>query len=163
MISSEQRIFLENLYETQEWFGQSLHPDLIRHFPLGAIYLHGWHMHRLWRNPSPPSSTGMIVREGDKLDEISTVASIYLWECSDITSAHEQLLNVLGEIQSNAMKRDQKRGIGDILFTLNDTIFLFARMNLVALIRNAGSRAVGVGDIAGTIDIAILRHIQKSV
>jgi hypothetical protein len=163
MISSEQRIFLENLYETQEWFGQSLHPDLIRHFPLGTVYLHGWRLHRLWRTPSPPPSTGMIVREGDKLDEISSIASIHLWECADITSAHEQLLNVLGEIQSNTMKRNQKLGIGDILFTLNDTMFLFTRMNLVALIRNVGSRTVGVGDIAGMIDVAILRHIHKSI
>lgn len=163
MTSNEQRAFLETLHETQTWFGQSPHAGrTVRHFALGAVYLHGWRLHRLWRNQTPPPSTGIIVRAGDKLDEITSAASVLLWECSGLNPAHEQVLTVLGEVQSNSVKRNHQREIGDVLFTLADTMFLFARANLVVLIRNAGPQVLSLGEIASTIDFAILRHLQKS-
>jgi hypothetical protein len=162
MISNEQRACIENLYEAQGWRGQSPYAaSPIRHFALGAIYLHGWRLHRLWRNQSPQASTGMIVRAGDKLDEITSVASILLWESASVSAAHDQLLAVLCEMQSNAIKRNRQREVGDVLFSLADTMFLFARANLVVLIRNAGSQVLSLGEMAGTIDVAILRHLQK--
>jgi hypothetical protein len=162
MISNEQRAFIENLHAAQGWHGKSSYAaSPIRHFALSAIYLHGWRLHRLWRNPSPPVSTGMIVRAGDKLDEIASAASLILWECANVNVAHDHLLAVLCEIQSNAIKRDRQSEIGDVLFTLADAVFLFARANLVVFVRNAGPQVLNLREMAGTIDSAILRHVQK--
>lgn len=162
MISNEQRAFIENLYGAQSWHGEcSYVGSPIRHFALSAIYLHGWRLHRLWRTQSPPISTGMIVRAGDKLDEITSVASIVLWECASIDVAHDQLLDVLCEMQSNAIKRDHQHKIGDVSFSLADAMFLFARANLAVLVRNAGPHVLNLREMAGTIDSAILRHLQK--
>jgi hypothetical protein len=162
MISNEQRVFIENLYGAQSWRGESPYAaSPIRHFALSAIYLHGWRLHRIWRNQSPPISTGMIVRAGDKLDEITSAASILLWECASTDVAHDQLLAVLCEMQSNAITRDRQHKIGDVSFSLGDAMFLFARANLVVLVRNAGPQILSLKEMAGTIDSAILRHLQK--
>lgn len=163
MISNEQRVFIANHYGVQSWRGESPYAaSPIRHFALSAIYLHGWRLHRLWRNPSPPISTGMIVRSGDKLDEITSAASIVLWECASVDVAHDQLLDVLCEMQSNAITRDRQREIGDVSFSLADAMFLFARANLVVLVRNAGPQVLSLEEMASTIDSAILRHLQKA-
>jgi hypothetical protein len=163
MISTEQQAFLQNLHDTRKLFDQMRESERqVRHFALGAVYLHGWRLHRLWRNPSSPPSTGMIIRGGDRLDEITAAASILLWECASVKAAHEQLLICLGEMQSNAVRHDDKRETGDILFTLADALFLFSRANMVVLVRNAGARKIELADVASTIDLAILRHVQKN-
>lgn len=105
----------------------------------------------------------MIVRAGEKLDEITSVASIVLWECVNVNDAHDQLITVLCEIQSDAIKRDHQRNVGDIVFSLADSMIVFARANLVVFIRNAGSHILSLGEIAGTIDAAILRHLHKGI
>jgi len=104
----------------------------------------------------------MIVRSGDKLDEITSAASIVLWECASVDVAHDQLLDVLCEMQSNAITRDRQREIGDVSFSLADAMFLFARANLVVLVRNAGPQVLSLEEMASTIDSAILRHLQKA-
>jgi hypothetical protein len=163
MISDEQRKYIEKLYEASSWHGQSPytgHP--IRHFGLGSIYLHSWRHHRIWRTLSTPPATGMILRAGDKPYDITSAVSIMLWECSDVQNAHDQLLDILAEMQSNTVKRNRQREIGDVLFTLADTMFVFARANLVVLIRNAGANVLSLGELASSIDFAIMRNLQKS-
>lgn len=162
MISNEQRKYAEKVYESSIWRGQSPYAQrLIRHFGLGSIYLHSWRHHRIWRNLSTPASTGMILRSGDKPHEITAVVSIMLWECTGVEAAHDQLLDILAEMQSNAIKRNRQYEIGDILFTLADSMFIFARANLVVLIRNASPNVLSLGELASTIDFAILRNLQK--
>src|SRR2546423_2365703 len=90
MLSDEQRKYVERLFEASSWHGQSTYAQRpIRHFGLGSIYFHSWRHHRIWRTPSTPPATGMILRAGDKPDGITAVVSIILWECNGITAAHD--------------------------------------------------------------------------
>ncbi len=160
MIASlEQREYLEKLYELSEWRGKSLCGKTpIKYFALDVLHISGWKQLRVWRDDTPPPSIGVIFQTTEKLDQLASFISITLWECPSTDGAHLHLIDVLANIQSNAIKRVKNNELGDVLFTLADTMFLFARANLVVLVRNVGPHVLGLGEIANTIDLAILHR-----
>jgi hypothetical protein len=163
MISTEQRTYINTLHEFSVWRGNSMYARYpVRRFSVGSVYLHGWRTHRIWRTATTPSMTSMLARNSDKPEEITSVLSIILWEAATIEAAHDHLMDVLADMQSTAITRNRQREIGDVLFTLADTMFLFARSNLVVLVRNAGPTVLSLGEVAGTIDFAIVRHLEKN-
>jgi hypothetical protein len=67
----------------------------------------------------------------------------------------------LGNLESGAIEqRTSKDTPGDVAFGLNDIVVLFARTNLVVLIRNLGPTAVRVGNIARQLDRFFLRRLE---
>jgi hypothetical protein len=70
-----------------------------------------------------------------------------------VKETHDQLLNLLGTFESDAVqRRKQPKGIGDVAFEMLNTMLLFARDNFAVLIRNAGRRTVSVGAIGQKLD-----------
>jgi hypothetical protein len=103
---------------------------------------------------TPPALRSLWHR-GDPAVEL---LAIDVWVCASVAAAHDQLLEVLGNIQSDTIERHRGGGgIGDVAFTLGHTMALFARVNVVVLVRNAGPRTVDVEPVARAIDGMIVR------
>jgi hypothetical protein len=98
-------------------------------------------------------------RRGEAANEL---LAIDVFECATIKAAHRQLIEALGNVQSGAVERHTgKNAPGDVAFGLDDTMVLFARANVVVLIRNAGPTVVSVGPVARRLD-ALLEQWPKA-
>jgi hypothetical protein len=103
---------------------------------------------------TPPALRSLWHR-GDPMAEL---LAIDVWVCVSVAAAHDQLLEVLGNAQSDAIERHRGAdGIGDVAFTLGRTMALFARVNVVVLVRNAGPTTVDVEPAARAIDAILMR------
>jgi hypothetical protein len=157
LIGSEHRQYLEERYNVRAWLGKSRYAQTpIRQFAVETLHLSGWKQHRVWRVTNP-AGIGLILRQHDNV--LEQIMAINVWECADVEAAHEYLLAALMQAQSTAIERDRVSEIGDVLFRLNDTFFVFARANIVVLVRNIGSHVLGIEELANTLDLAILRRL----
>jgi hypothetical protein len=156
-ILGEHHKYLAERHEASVWFGKSRHAKTpIQNFAVETLHLPGWKQHRVWREETPPG-IGIILRRHDNV--LEQIMTLTLWECAGVTAAHEQLLATLMQVQSTAVERDRFSEIGDVLFRLNDTFFVFARANIVVLARNIGAHVLGIEELANTLDLAILRRL----
>ena len=56
--------------------------------------------------------------------------AIDVFECASVKSAHDQLIEALGNMESDAVvRRAEKSAPGEIAFGLGDTMMLFSRAN----------------------------------
>ena len=154
---SEHRQYLEERFSIRAWFGKSRYAQTpIRGFAVETLHLSGWKQHKVWRETSP-TGVGLILRQHDNV--LEQIMAINVWECTDVEAAHEYLVGALMQVQSTAVERDRMTEIGDVLFRLNDTFFVFARANVVVLVRNIGSHVLGIEELANALDLAILRRL----
>ena len=82
-----------------------------------------------------------------------------LFECASVTDAHEYLIDVLSEFESAAIVRRTDASVGDVAFG-TDSVVLFARSNLVVLIRKATPQAEAVLPVAQAIDALVLGRLK---
>jgi hypothetical protein len=76
-----------------------------------------------------------------------------LIETASPTAARELLLELLGEFQSPEVARQDNPAAGDLAFAVpGDTMLLFVRGQVVAMVRNAGRGAVPVAQFAKLVD-----------
>jgi hypothetical protein len=81
-------------------------------------------------------------------------------ECADAAAAQDQVLEELGNFQSPKIERRAGAdAVGDVAFGLGQTMALFARGNLVAVILNAGPKAVSVAALARDLDTRIREQL----
>jgi hypothetical protein len=81
--------------------------------------------------------------------------SLDLLETGDSVSARRLLLDLLGEFQIGGLTRDERRG--DVGFVApRELAAVFARFNVVALIRNVARETSPVASLAGAVDAALL-------
>jgi hypothetical protein len=91
-----------------------------------------------------------------------TLLAIDLFECKSVAAAHDQLLEVLGQMQSGVVERRTGKSVpGDVAFGHGKTMALFARANMVVLIRNAGPTVVPVDAIARTFDALVIKRLGR--
>jgi len=152
-----QRAYLDRRHATHEWHGRSA-PDrrVIEPFDLAGSELPGWTLHRVRRDThrTPPALHSLWHRGEPEVE----LLAIDIWVCVSVAAAHDQLLEVLGNVQSDAVERHRGGGgIGDVAFTLGHTMAVFARVNVVAQVRNAGPKTVDIEPIARAIDEILLR------
>jgi hypothetical protein len=96
-----------------------------------------------------------IWRHGESDKEL---LSVDVFVCASVKAAHDQLIEALGNFESNAVeRRTEKNALGEVAFALGDTMMLFSRGNLVVLIRNAGPKVVSVRAIARGLDALLVR------
>jgi hypothetical protein len=159
-MDASQRTYLEQrhgLQATSRRRRGTTEPNAITDFRFDGSELSGWTLYRSRpdeRN-SPPSLRTLWHR-GDPAAEL---LSIDLWECASMVGAHDQMLELLGNIQSDAVeRRPGEAGIGDLAFALGVSMILFQRVNLVVFIRNAGPRIVPVEPVARAIDALLLQR-----
>ena len=159
-MQAEQKQFLEQRYGAHEWYGRNREKRVVKGFSLDKLELPGWTLHRVQRDEdAKPPVMHSLWRRGDSASEL---LAIDVFECASAKAAHDQLMEALGNMESGAVeRRTGKEASGDVAFGLNDTMVLFARANVVVLIRNAGPKVVGVGEVARAIDSHVLRAFES--
>lgn len=156
-----QKEYLEERYSAKEWHGRSQYAKrTIKGFAFAGSEVRGWRVQRTERDDSAklPVTHSLWFRS----DAATEILSIDLWECSSIRAAHDALLEALANMQSGEIeRRTGTNAPGDVAFGLKDTMVLFARVNLVVLIRNAGPKVVLVGAIAAGIDAVLIERLES--
>jgi hypothetical protein len=151
------RAYLEKRHDASEWHGRDTpNRRMIAGFDLSGSELRGWTLHRTRRDTrATPPGLHTIWHRGDPAVEL---LAIDVWECASVAAAHDQLLEALGNAQSDAIERHRGHGgVGDVAFTLGHTFVLFARVNVAVQVRNGGPKTVDVGPIAQAIDQLLVR------
>jgi len=160
-MQAEQKRFLEKRYGAREWYGYTKHGRrVVKDFSLDKWEIPGWTPQRVERNElAKPPTIRSLWRRGESTTQL---LAIDMFECASVKAAHDQLIEAFGNIESDAVeRRTGKNSPGDVAFALDDTMVLFARANLVALIRNVGPKVVRVGKIARELDRLLLRRLES--
>jgi hypothetical protein len=156
-----QRRFIEQRFGAKEWYGRGPRGRrMVKEFGFEGSELVEWTLERVERDEraKPPAIHSMWRHEGAGNELLAVDA----FECASVKAAHDQLIEILGDIESAAVERRTGRnGIGDISFGLNDTMALFARANVVLLVRNAGRTVLKVGAIARAFDKMLERRLES--
>jgi hypothetical protein len=106
--------------------------------------------------PEQPPGTRSLWTRGERGSE--QILSVEIWECDSPAAAREFLLEALDQFESPEVERaTDARAVGDIAFAYRDHALLYARANLVVLIRNAGRELVPVAGPAREIDERLTR------
>lgn len=156
-----QRRFIEQRFDARRWYGHGgRRRRLIKNFGFDGSEILGWTMERVRRDESAqPTAIRSLWRQGESISELLAVD---VFECASVKAAHDQLIEALGNFESDAVeRRTGKNAVGDVSFGLRDTMVLFARANLVMLIRNAGQTVVRVNAVAREIDKRLLRRLDS--
>ena len=155
-----QKRFIEQHYRASEWYGRGMKGRrLIKDFRFEGSEVVEWALDRVQRDErAKPPAIRSLWRHDESGDEL---LAIDVFECASLKAAHDQVMETLGNIESGAVeRRTGKNVIGDVTFGLGDTMVLFARANLVVLIRNAGRTVVRVVAIARALDQSLLRQLE---
>ena len=156
-----QRRYIEQRFRAKEWYGRGPRGRrAVRDFGFEGSELVEWTLERTERDErTEPRVIHSMWRRDDAGNERLAVEA---FECASVKAAHDQLIDMLGDIESGAVeRRTGKNAVGDVSFGLNDTMALFARANMVLLVRNAGRTVVKVGAIARTFDKILERRIES--
>jgi hypothetical protein len=149
---------LKKRYGWDEWgeapAGREETPSLAARVDEGL--LPGWRLQRtdpLSGEDLPGGIRTMWVR-----DE-GVALSVEIWQCASSAAARELLLQVLERFESPRVERAQgAAAVGEVAFAHGEQTLLFARKNLVVLVRNAGPRIVPALDAARTLDDGLRRQ-----
>jgi hypothetical protein len=147
-----QKRFIEQRFGAKDWYGRGVRGRrIVKEFGFEGAEIMEWALERVERDErARPIAIHSMWRHDDAGNEL---LAIDVFECASVKAAHDQLIETLGDIESGAVeRRTGKNAIGDVSFGLNDTMVLFARANLVVLIRNAGRAVVKVTTIARSLD-----------
>src|SRR5262249_14932110 len=108
-MDSSQRQYLERRFRASEWHGRgAAGRPIITGFDFSGAELSGWPLHHKRReNRTGPPVTRSFWHRGDPASEL---LAIDVWECASIIVAHDQLLEVLANVQSDAV--DRREGVG---------------------------------------------------
>jgi len=156
-----QKKFLEERFDAKKWFGSSNSGrPFLKEFRFSGSEIKGW---KLLKVKDTEEASNRVAHSmwsrGDKIDEL---LSIDVFVSGSVKSAHEMLLEALGNMQSGSIERKMEKNTpGDVAFGLANTMITFARANLVAVIRNAGRTIVPVGTVARELDSEIKRRLDS--
>ncbi|HWW76018.1 MAG TPA: hypothetical protein VNZ44_11500 [Pyrinomonadaceae bacterium] len=160
--------YLKQRYGFEEWRGRDTLQEslLIWKFLPGADDLPGWQPQRVQRVIPPDAEKGSVSESSwGRGDEPASIQSLWqqpegggallrldTFECASRGEAQQYLLRLLGEFQSPALRRAETIA-GDVAFTFSkETVVLFARANLVLLLRNAGRSVQPLAPLAAQLD-----------
>jgi hypothetical protein len=158
---AEQKEFLELHFIVKEWHGRSgSGRRIVKGFRIEGSEIKHWRLQRVKRDEQAGTTAlRSLWSHGDSGEEL---LSVDVFECASVKAAHDQLLEVLANVQSPKVERKtEKTAPGDVAFGLANTMILFARANLAVSIRNAGPRVVPVGVVARELDAQILRRVES--
>ena len=159
-MQAEKKKFLEKRFGARAWRGHSKHGKrAIKGISVEQWEIPGWKLQRVQHDHQEKLITiRSLWGHGESTSEL---LAIDVFESPSVEAAHDQVLEALGNMESGAIEQQTGKDTpGDVAFGLNDTMILFARANLVVLIRNAGPSVVRVGNIARQLDRFILRRLE---
>jgi len=151
---------LMKLYGWDEWgtpaAGRQETPPLV--VRVDERLLPGWRLQRTDPLPAEERNRPGGIRTLWAGEE-GAVLSVEIWQCASPAAAREVLLEVLGQFESPRVERAQgAAAIGEVAFVHGEQTLLFARENLVVVVRNAGPRIVPVLDAARMLDDGLRRQ-----
>jgi hypothetical protein len=158
---AEQKEFLERHFSVKDWHGRSSSGRrMVKGFRMEGSEIKNWKLERVKREEQAGTiALRSMWSHGDSGEEL---LSIDVFECVSVKAAHDELLELLANVQSPRVERKtDKNAPGDVAFGLANTMILFARANLTVSIRNAGPRVVPVGVAAGKMDAQILERLES--
>jgi len=153
---------LEKHFAARQWHGRNKYGKrVIKDFHFDGSEIEGWSLRRAHRvEGAKPPVVYSLWQHGDPASEL---LAINVYECASVKAAHDQLFEVLGNVQSGAVeRRSEKNAPGDIAVGLANTMIIFARANIVMFIRNAGTKVIPVGTIARNLDDLLVRRLEPS-
>ena len=140
-------------YAFDDWRGTNTLPSNLfvwRYLLLGSE-LPGWLLHRARRFRGPDGIT--VLQSVWRQVLPPSVLGIDVIECESLAAAHDRVLQVLASFEAPVMQRDTQSVLGDVAFVgPREHVQVFARANLVFLLRNAGPVAVRVSPLASRLD-----------
>jgi hypothetical protein len=160
-MDAEQREYLQKRYRASDWSSRDKRSHrVIKDFNFDGSEIRRWKMQRARRDQqAKPPAIHSIWSHGDSTSEL---LAIDVFECSSVKAAHDQLIEALGNMESDAVNRRADKGSpGEITFGLGDAMILFSRSNVVVLIRNAGPTVVPVSGVARELDAVLVRELQN--
>jgi hypothetical protein len=121
--------------------------------------LGGWTARRVEpvKVPGARASYRSIWQQGASADALLRLDIV---EAGSATAGRELLLELLGEFQAPQVQRMTNPPAGELAFSVpGDTMIVFSRDNVVAMVRNAGRRVEAVTDFARLVDSRLARAI----
>jgi hypothetical protein len=157
-MQAAQRDALKERHRFREWAGKSSLPAdrSLQGLSFTGEELRGFRLERVDRraDSQPPRLTSLWRRADSQ-----AVVRVDLFECASVKDAHEYLIDALNEFESAAILRRTDVALGDVAFG-TDSVVLFARANLVVLVRKASPQTEPVLPIAQAIDALILGRLK---
>ena len=152
---------LKQRHDFKAWSGTGQRAAVIRDVQLGPADIAGWTVVRSQRKAdlTPPRSESLWRRADGKTTESGPLVRVEVFELPTVEAARAHLLEMLADFQSGEFGRRTDLAVGDVVFGF-DTGLLFARANLVVLVRNAERQIVVVIPIAQAVDAALLRRLS---
>jgi hypothetical protein len=160
-MNAERRERLMKRYGWDEWgapaAGKPETPPLV--VRVDERLLPGWGLQRTDPLPAEERDRPGGIRTMWVHDD-GAVLSVEIWQCASPAVARELLLEVLGQqFESPQVERAQgAAAIGEVAFVHGEQTLLFARENLVVLVRNASLHIVPVLDAARLLDDGLRRQ-----
>jgi hypothetical protein len=152
------RAALKRVHAFDEWAGKSALPPerTLRRFTFAGDELPGLRLERVDRRDAlePPRLSVFWRRV-----ETQAVVRTDLFDCASVQAAHEYLIDALDEFESGAIRRRTDANFGDVAFG-TDSVALFARANLVVLVRKATPQREPVAPVAQAIDTLLLARLR---
>jgi hypothetical protein len=155
---TEQKEFLDEQFAVKEWYGRGgSGRRMVKGFRIEDLEIKNWKLQRVKiEERARTIALRYLWAHGDSREEL---LSIDLFECASVKAAHDQLLEMLADVQSPKVERQTgKNAPGDVAFGQANTMIMFARANLAVWIRNAGPKVVPVGTIARELEAQIFRR-----
>ena len=151
---------LKERHRYSDWAGQTAAPSdrTVQKFMFTGDELPGYHLERTERREiaqHPPRVTGFWRRI-----DADAVVRVDVFECHSVDAAHDYLIEARGEFESAAIGRRTDVSFGDVAFG-TDSVVLFARGNVVVLVRKATPQTDSVTGIAQAIDAKILGRLRE--
>jgi len=157
-MQASEREALKERHRFREWAGKSATPAdrAVRKFTLTGDELPGLRLDRVDRreDAQPPRLTAFWRRGATQ-----AAVRVDVFECASVNEAHEYLIDALNEFESAGIVRRTDVTLGDVAFG-TDSVALFARANLVVLVRKATPQTEPITPVAQMIDNVILRRLQ---
>ena len=158
---AEQKKFLERRYAVTKWPARGGRGQrLLKSLDLKALEIPEWTLDRAKRDDRVrPRAIHSLWRRGESTHEL---LALDVFECESVQAAHDHLLELLGNLESGAVERKtEKTAPGDVAFGLGDTMVVFARANVVVMLRNGGPRVLPVNGVARKLDALLLRGAKS--
>src|SRR5262247_806555 len=121
-MDAAQKAYLEQQHNAKAWYGRGGRSRRsLKGFSFDGSELAGWTLQRVRHDErAQPSVLRSLWSRGDAMHE---ALAVDVFECASVRDAHGQLLEALGNIESNAVERRiTPNAPGDVAFALADTL-----------------------------------------
>jgi hypothetical protein len=149
---------LRQRYDFASWSDPDGTGSLVRGFRLAGDELPGWRPHRIQQvdMPGEPNASLSVWRpeRGN-----GALLAVNVYECDDDAAARRYLLQLLGEFQGPDLTRVASPG--NVAFAAGAAGVLFARGNLVALVRSIERTPAPVAETAARLDRVLEGDVER--